>query len=556
MNYRNGFLFHRMLAAIIALFTVAGCSSVANTSISLTATPIPPEPTHSPVPLNTASPTIENVISIPTEDSTNPPTPTAAVSPTPEPTHDHESHDHEQEGVLFEDDFTTLDGNWPEFVFDNYYIGYHEPEWYHIEVQDPNDSVLVPIPEKSFEDFTTEIEVFAETNLSESIGDFRYGMAFRRAGDQYYALTISPNTKQWTVLKNSPSKQQVMAEGVDPTIQGLDVADNLRIDAKGEDLLFYINGHPVAQVSDPEYTSGELGFYVETFDSSKVHIHYDLVKIQDINVQQLPESLLYADDFTTLDGNWPGFVFDNYYVGYHEPEWYHIEVQNPNDNALVVIPERVFDDFTSEIQVFAETNLTDPSGDFRYGFTFRRSGNQWYGFTVSPRTKQWSVLKSSPNGLEVLAQGSDESIQGLDVADKLRVDASGSNFFFYINDHYIDMVSDPDYTTGDLGFFVQTFDTSKTHIHFDSLDVQDVSASQKLCSVVVPAINLREGPGSAYDPVTPLVQNTRLKPLGRNSDGSWIKVRVESSEPWGWVSNASDYLSCNVSVSLLPLSEP
>ena len=46
------------------------------------------------------------------------------------------------------------------------------------------------------------------------------------------------------------------------------------------------------------------------------------------------------------------------------------------------------------------------------------------------RTKKWDVLKSSPSGLVTLQEGVEESIQGLDVDDLLRVDAQGSNFFF------------------------------------------------------------------------------------------------------------------------------
>jgi hypothetical protein len=346
-----------------------------------------------------------------------------------------------------------------------------------------------------------------------------------------------------------------MAEGVDETIQGFDVPDRLRVDVNGEDFFFYLNGHPVAQVSDQEYTSGEMGFYVETFDNPRAHIHYDLVTIQDIGTGQQQNSVLYKDDFTTLEGKWPEFVFDNYYYGYHEPEWYHVEVQESNDNALVMIPDETYSDFAVDLDVFAETNLSESSGDFRYGLVFRRSGKQWYGFTISPRTQQWTVLKSSPSGLEILAEGKDENIQGLDVADNLRVDASGSNFFFYINDKFIDMASDPDYTDGELGFYVQTFDSTRAHIHFDLLTVQD-SASQVLCSVDALAINLREGPSTSYDPVTPLLEGTRLKPLGRNADGTWIKVRVEGSEALGWISNSSSFLSCNVSVGLLPVSGP
>jgi hypothetical protein len=550
MNIRNTILSKWLLFAVILLMLGAGCSGVDNKPITPSETTIPPTSTISPVPTNSPAPPIaENTSTATTEVPSD--TPTAI----PTSSTDHASHDHEHEDVLYEDDFTTLEGSWPEFVFDNFYIGYHEPEWYHIEIQEPYDSALVVVPEESYEDFTTEVEVFVETNITEESGDFRYGLVFRRSGDQYYALTISPNTKRWTVLKNSPSEQLVMAEGTDDSIQGLEATDKLRVDARGEDLFFYINGHPVAQVSDPDYASGELGFYVETYDNPQVHIHYDLLTIQDIETLQPQGSVLYEDDFTTLEGDWPELVFDNFYIGYHEPEWYHVEVQEPNDDALVVLPEQSFDDFTTEVEVFVETNLSEPTGDFRYGLVFRRTGKQWYAFTISPRTQQWTVLKSSSSGLEVLAQGRDDNIHGLDVADKLRVDTSGPNFFFYIDGQSVSTTSDPDYTSGELGFFVQTFDSHRAHIHYDNLTIQNVSASQVLCNVVAQALYLREGPSTSYDPLTPLSQGTRFVPLGRNPDGTWIKVRVAGSEQLGWVANSDGYVSCNVSVTNLPVSE-
>jgi len=543
----------QMLIATTVLLIGAGCTeasvestatSVLEVASTITNAPVY-TPTNSPAPIATEEPTLE-------PSKTPSSTPEATSPPTPEPA----SEDHEHENILYEDDFTTLEGNWPQLVFDHFYIGYHEPEWYHIEIQEPHDSELVVVPEESFDNFTAEVKVFVETDLTEANGDYRYGLVFRRAGDQYYGLTISPITKQWTVLKNSPSEQRVMAEGTDSTIQGLEAPDQLRIDAKDEDFTFYINGHPVAQVSDSDYSSGELGFFVETFDNSKVHIHYDQLSIQDIATLQPQGNLLYEDDFTTLAGNWPQLVFDNFYIGYHEPEWYHVEVDEPNDDAIAVIPEKIVDDFTSEVEVFTETNLTDLSGDFRYGQIFRRTGNQWYAFTISPLTQQWAVLKSSSSGVEVLAEGSNENIQGLDIADNLRVDANGPNFFFYINNQVVTSVRDPDYSSGELGFYVQTFDSPKVHIHYDALSVQDLSTSENLCSVTAMALNMREGPSTVYDPLTPLVQNTSLTPLGRNPGGTWIKVRVQGNNQSGWVSNGASYVSCNVSVESLPVSQP
>ncbi|MEJ2710088.1 MAG: hypothetical protein P8074_20935, partial [Anaerolineales bacterium] len=167
---RNSFLFITKIAApILALVLFAtSCNQVAvqpSPSSAAVESPSPMAPVSS-----TATPTVE------ISD-----TPTATIEPT---TVDVHSHD---EGVLYQDDFEHLDTGWPELVFDNSYLGYHEPEWYHIEVQDANDSEIVAIPEMNLDDFTMEVAVFTEMSRSEAQGDYRYGLVFRRSGNQYYA---------------------------------------------------------------------------------------------------------------------------------------------------------------------------------------------------------------------------------------------------------------------------------------------------------------------------------------------------------------------------------
>lgn len=105
-------------------------------------------------------------------------------------------------------------------------------------------------------------------------------------------------------------------------------------------------------------------------------------------VTKLQEDVLYEDNFKDPKSGWPNeLVFGNYFVGYHEPEYYHVEVRAQHDSAVVVLPGRSFDNFSAEMSVFADEANTAKSGDFRYGLVIRRSGNQFYAFTVSPRTK-------------------------------------------------------------------------------------------------------------------------------------------------------------------------
>jgi hypothetical protein len=458
---------------------------------------------------------------------------------------------------LYEDDFTNPATNWPEEKFDNYFVGYHEPEYYHIEITSPNYKTAIFSPDKqNFDDATIEVKAFTVGNKTATEGDFTYGAAFRRSGDQYYAFTVSPRTKKWYVLKSSSSALVTLAEGTDESIHDLDAEDDLRVDIQGSDFTFHINNRLVGEVSDPDYATGEVGFFVQTFDSPNVHIHFDDLAVRDFEEPQpseQPQELLYEDDFTNPATSWPEKKFDNYFVGYHEPEFYHIEITSPNYKTAIFAPEKQsFSNITVEAKVFTVSAKTATEGDFTYGPAFRRSGDQYYAFTVSPRTKKWYVLKSSSSALVILAEGTDESIHDLDTADVLRVDAQGPDFIFHINDRLVGQVSDADYATGEVGFFVQTFDSANVHVHFDDLSIQSFE-TLPACTVNALALNVRTGPGTSFASFMFLAMSDTFQPIARTESGNWLKVRIQSSDEAGWVFNSPGFVACSTDTSLLPV---
>ncbi len=268
------------------------------------------------------------------------------------------------------------------------------------------------------------------------------------------------------------------------------------------------------------------------------------------------QSFLYQDDFTNPTSGWPDKKFDNYFIGYHEPEYYHIEVTSPNYKTTVFAPEKsTFGDATIELQVMTASSKTAPEGDFRYGLAFRRAGDQYYAFTISPRTKKWFVLKSSPNSLVVLKEGTDEDIHDLDTDDALRVDAQGPNLLFHINDKLVGQVTDADYANGEVGLYVESFDSPNTHIHFDTLTIRKFEVSV-ICNVNALTLNVRSGPGTGFPSSTFLTTGDTVEPMGRSTDDQWIKIKLNGSEVPGWVFNSSEFLSCTPSVELLPVANP
>src|SRR5690349_1089176 len=239
------------LGTLILILMMTGCAG----NVPATAS----EPTAQPAPATAAVASAESVE----------PTPSAAPASDP--------------NILFHDDFTNPTTGWAEDKFDNYFIGYDEPEYYHVEVTSPNSKTTVFEPQKQvFEDATVDLDVLTVSAKTAPQGDFRYGITFRRAGDQYYAFTVSPRTKKWFALKNSPSALTVLAEGTDDNIHELDTDDTLRVDIQGSNFTFHINNEIVGEATDADYASGEIGFYVESFDSPNTHIHFDDLVIRNL----------------------------------------------------------------------------------------------------------------------------------------------------------------------------------------------------------------------------------------------------------------------------------
>jgi hypothetical protein len=70
-------------------------------------------------------------------------------------------------------------------------------------------------------------------------------------------------------------------------------------------------------------------------------------------------------------------------------------------------------------------------------------------------------------------------------------------------------------------------------------------------------VNLRSGPGTAYDPpIDMLKTGTELIPTGYNTqgvpDGSWVQVEVKGQNETGWVSATAQFVLCTMELASLP----
>jgi len=370
----------------------------------------------------------------------------------------------DDESLLVSEDFTNPESGWPEVDEDSVLSGYHPPDYYHVQSGEPNH-ISTAYFGGSFENVTVASDVFVDSANTEN-GLFRYGLIVRRIGDQFYAFTVDPRRQRWDVLKGTAEGLITLAEGEIDSLQGLNSADALRVDAGGPSLSFSINGQVVSQISDSDYGIGDVGFYVETFDEERAHIHFDSLTIRQLPVAAA-ENVILQDNFDNPASGWPEVAEGSVLSGYHPPDYYHVQSGEPNHVSAAYFEQQLMN-LSIETGVFVDSTNTE-TGDFYYGLVVRRQADNFYAFMISPRSAHWKVVKNSSAGPEILTEGDIESLTAEADPDILRVDASGSDFLFHINGRIVTRLEDGDYPAGEIGFIVETLDETRAHIHYDTL---------------------------------------------------------------------------------------
>lgn len=131
-------------------------------------------------------------------------------------------------------------------------------------------------------------------NTDNQQGNFLYGLAVQITEDEFYAFVISANGQNWQVQKGildpgtvlgNTNDLTIIQSGTESSIRGVseEEEDRLTVIANGTELSYYVNGNLVYKISVENHQKVKVGFIVETLeDVTRVHIHYNWVKLQNI----------------------------------------------------------------------------------------------------------------------------------------------------------------------------------------------------------------------------------------------------------------------------------
>ncbi|RMG92654.1 MAG: hypothetical protein D6706_16480, partial [Chloroflexi bacterium] len=159
---------------------------------------------------------------------------------------------------------------------------------------------------------------------------------------------------------------------------------------------------------------------------------------------------LIQEEFVNITSNWfqARAPENDYFYGFHPTDFYHVQVSAPN-KCLTVFREQPLENFMAEAGIFISSTNTE-TGNFAYGLTLRHNGNDFYAILIFPRTQTWQIVKSTGEGLRLMAEGTESSIDSFSEATQVRlyVIAQGTEMVYFVNGRLVARLTDSDYPTG------------------------------------------------------------------------------------------------------------
>jgi len=182
--------------------------------------------------------------------------------------------------VLYQDDFSNTSSGWPS-TNDSDGITDYDKGSYRIRVDtigvDKNGMDIWAHPNQDLQG-DVRIEVDATKIAGPDDNDMGVLCRYTKKNDAlnfYYFMITSDGYIGIAKMKDSNSKilsSEKMTKS--DTIKKASV-NHIRADCIGDQLTLYVNGTEVANVTDNEYTGGDIGLIAGTFTAPGVDIHFD-----------------------------------------------------------------------------------------------------------------------------------------------------------------------------------------------------------------------------------------------------------------------------------------
>jgi hypothetical protein len=184
---------------------------------------------------------------------------------------------------------------------------------------------------------------------------------------------------------------------------------------------------------------------------------------------QNASNILLQEDFSNSNSGWDVFDKDSY-AGNYEDGIYTI-INNDTQSYAWGFAHKYFTDTSIEV----ETHLISGPTDSESGIICREDGDNFYYGLVSV-DGYYGIFKSTADDFALVQMENmpyNESINKENAVNKIRFDCIGSSLSLYVNDILLAQVTDSDFTSGDIGLLVGTYDEGAAKFGFDNLVVSN-----------------------------------------------------------------------------------
>ncbi len=175
--------------------------------------------------------------------------------------------------ILFQDDFSSSSSGWEDIYRDADGISDYDQGGFRLQINQPQYDYWAN-PGLSFSDVSIEVD-------AQKIGgpeDNDFGLICRYVDESNFYFFLATSDGYYAVGKNGASGQSLIGSEYfveTDQVRSGNAVNRLRADCVGSTLTFFINGTQVAQVTDSEHTSGDVGVMAGTFDEPGTDILFD-----------------------------------------------------------------------------------------------------------------------------------------------------------------------------------------------------------------------------------------------------------------------------------------
>ena len=182
--------------------------------------------------------------------------------------------------ILFEDQFvigetgnwlTETDGEGQTLVINEALV---------IQLNEPNIVQYTTLQEPSFGDFILEFEATLLAGSKNST----YGILLRMVdNEQFYRFSMTGNgvfVIEKHMVGGTLERLTDNWEEASPILQGTNQTNQVRIEAIGPQIDFYVNSQLVRTIIDPDYSNGRIAFSSGTFNTDGTQVAFDNVSVK------------------------------------------------------------------------------------------------------------------------------------------------------------------------------------------------------------------------------------------------------------------------------------